>query len=88
MGHTFTYYAFLIKLTKSREKSNIKLSSRRLTGTKKRDVRITVRWIIPYSSSPWNITFLFHSLADIINFTWPTLCLVDLLTVIKRFLLN
>ena len=26
MGHTFTYYAFLIKLTKSQEKSNIKLS--------------------------------------------------------------
>ena len=24
MGHTFTYYAFLIKLTKSREKSKMK----------------------------------------------------------------
>lgn len=29
MGHTFTYYAFLIKLTKSQEKSNIKLSAGR-----------------------------------------------------------
>ena len=52
MGHTFTYYAFLIKLTKSREKSNIKLSPPGLlAGTKKRDIRITVQWIIPYSSS-------------------------------------
>ena len=26
MGHTFTYYASLAKLTKSQEKSNIKLA--------------------------------------------------------------
>ena len=47
MGHTFTYYAFLIKLTKSQEKSNIKLSPPGLlAGAKKRDSRITVQVLL------------------------------------------
>ena len=83
MGHTFTYYAFLIKLTKSQEKSNIKLSAGR--DKKTRVLTITVRLdeslLLKYKS-------LEHNFPLLINFTWPTLlpALLDLFAVIKRFL--